>query len=148
MNSFQWTDDTVAEFARFVQEKKNASTVWTNDLTAEKSCISDFISSKGPLMFITDDDVSIEVKDGNKFWLVYNFRATEAVFSGGTHIHKLYEKRPEFKYFSTEERANNYILSHKPCLTFWDICTIFKIEDTQREKLIKIIDSRQPFKNI
>lgn len=42
MENFKWTDELVAKYARFISDKKNHSDVWTSDLQAEISYLSEF----------------------------------------------------------------------------------------------------------
>jgi len=41
-----WTEELVLEFARQVWKVRESSECWTEDLTAERSCLSDFIFNK------------------------------------------------------------------------------------------------------
>lgn len=79
-----------------------------------------------PLMFLTDDNVKIEVKDGNDFWLVSNFRITKATLQGNSKIQQLYEKRPEFRYFSTEQAAIEFVAKNKIQFTLDDLRKAFE----------------------
>lgn len=93
--------------------------------------ITDEEISKQPL-FTTEDGVDIFEGDKihycNKDYKLYDSKAGSK-FHGGKNKH--------FKYFSTKEAAEEYILMNKPCLSISDV--MFCTSNTYNQMLIKLL---------
>jgi len=77
---------------------------------------------KQPL-FTTEDGV--DIFEGDK---IFSIDRTKLIFKDIDRVikSKYFERSSVYKYFSTKEKAEEYILMNKPCLSFNDIKTIFK----------------------
>jgi hypothetical protein len=104
--------------------------------------INDIIKSK-PILFTTEDGV--DIYEGDKYYIVGNktFDLSNELISYGNMINNC-------KKFSTKEKAEEYILWNKPCLSLNDVASIYpgvnknhsNIPSHQAERLKELVKSK------
>jgi hypothetical protein len=93
-----------------------------------------------PVIFITEDGV--DIFEGNEVFIVNKF------FSLGFSKGVKYNNHKDNKFFSTKEKAEEYIIMNKPCLSYNDIINSIKDSNLLRSLmkddglLISVIKSR------
>ena len=95
------------------QEEYRSGTFTINDIT------------KRIPLFTTEDGV--DIFEGDKFWYVNNIK-TNGYCLNESNPNKPsdYKKVPDIKDFSTKEKAKEYILMNKPCLSLNDLFSVVK----------------------
>lgn len=92
---------------------------------------------KQPL-FTTEDGV--DIFEGSDFYSTRKDGSGSIIKYNGHHLEPASKKCKDFVDFSTKEKAEEYILMNKPCLSFSDIYDNLKIKD--REFVLKFIKSK------
>jgi len=86
------------------------------------------IPKKTPL-FTTEDGVEIFEGDNYSFIWLYNPATNQSTYTSYTFKAKLLEENCAWsvnaKYFSTKEKAEEYVLLNKPCLSIMEVAPIF-----------------------
>lgn len=130
---FKWDDETVLEFIEFTLKTSPL-------LQGRRADIQQFKESKKPL-FITEDKVDV-FRGGEVCllstdnWLIsYPVKAPEKPFKGDKN---------QFKYFSSKEAANEYILYNKPLLSLQEIITTGNAQENNPYyiKLVALAESK------
>lgn len=113
---FVWTDELACDFAIFADKARNNY----KGQSEFPKALEDFKKSKTKPLFTTEDGVKIHswhevVWFVNSAWYI----GSEQASNYNT------DKLSHFKYFSTEEKARDYVLMNKPCLSAHDIIKYF-----------------------
>jgi len=113
-------------------------------ITSELSNCGDYLKNivkRKQILFTTEDGVDIFNYSQEFYWVKKeSLKLCERIVEGLDHIQFfIYEPENEL-YFSTKEKAEEYILMNKPCLSFSDIYDNLKIKD--REFVLKFIKSK------
>lgn len=105
---FVWTDELVAEYFKYTMAEYYKGETWTVDNQAELYHIKQFKASKQSreVLFTTEDGVDIYPK--NRIWLVDKLNDLSASYAYPNEIIS-----EDFKYFSTEQAAQQYIDAKK-----------------------------------
>lgn len=131
-----WTDELVKEYASlYIKE----SWEQLGELKKNITSIEQFKSSKAPKkeheVWLTEDGVEVPIVEGNQLFYVsgFDFKMSYFAFTDTVNVEGLRGKFPQFKYFSTREAAETYILNNRPLLSLNDV----------RSVLAKLVNVRQ-----
>lgn len=134
-NEFVWTDELAWEFAKFASEDSPAIT--------KCAILNHFKESKKPKpLFITDDD--IPAYEDEVVWVVNtSFAKFHRIV--GKDVWRTKDPTMEvFKFYSTKEKAEEYILMNKPILSLIEVGGILSGNITPHiaEELKKLVKSK------
>lgn len=105
--------------------------------------LKDIIKIKKPL-FTTED--SVDIFEGDIFWNInYQFQLSDLQVTNNKYELIFLNKENRCKQFSTKEKAEEYILMNKPCLSLNDIeFAILKTNNAEekRNKLKELVKSK------
>ena len=91
--------------------------------------------SKQPL-FTTEDGV--DIFEGDKYFIC-TASLSNCINNEGI-VSKFFKPNPNYKYFSTKEKAEEYILLNKPCLSYGDVQEYLKVKDCN--KVLDLVQSK------
>jgi hypothetical protein len=105
--------------------------------TSSGCCKLDNIEHRKKPLFTTEDGV--EIFEGDK---IYSIDRAKLIFKDVDRVIKsqYFERSSVYKYFSTKEKAEEYILYNKPCLCVNDI---LKLIETCRKKGVNFKSSQK-----
>lgn len=95
--------------------------------------LNNFKKAKQPL-FTTEDGV--DIFEGDK---IYSIDKTKLIFKDIDRIiqSQYFERSSLYKYFSTKEKAEEYILLNKPCLSYNEVLNATKIRNKNTFETLK-----------
>lgn len=106
----------------------------------EQSTINNYIKVRTPL-FQTFDKVDIFEGDIFYYVKIKKSKSIDKLWEVSKPIISLFIYEPEYEiYFSTKEKAEEYILLNKPCLSYGDIQEYLKIKDCN--KVLNLIQEK------
>lgn len=107
---------------------------------SSKEAADEFLSKQNPVLFTTEDGVDIKQYEDYYYIQKHSFKIQ--------YIHSAQSKSEEYKrtletliYFKSKEKAEEYILLNKSCLSYNDLKGI-EIKSTSRETIKEIIKSK------
>lgn len=116
-DTFQWTDELVSDFLKY----------HFGQFEPLNTSMEQFKSSKSPKkeweVWLTEDGVEVPIIEGNKLFYVetFTYKIGSMTFADHVNVNGIRGKFPQFKYFSTREAAEAYILNNRPLLSLSDV---------------------------
>jgi len=144
MKDFIWDDDLVKEYVKWIKERSRPIYDPISEFKELHQSIKDYEIKGNKVLFTTEDGV--DIYEGLKVSLLdsLNWHIAHSIIAPSTPFYGIDK---QFKYFSSKEAAENYVLMNKPCLSLDDLLNVWNGSKCNSDSSKNFYSNAQLFQN-